>query len=1173
MTTNNTHRIDSFNKISKERKEQMELRNENGISHFMTVNRQISIQSHFIVDKANGNFSSCWQEKRLQDNQEDNPEWSEIWNQGIFHSERANKKKGTILNYNPNPAYLNQKLTNLTLSPQRIKGKEHFAHSNIVAQPQPISLHQTSSFKQSTETTSKTKSEYHYTPIAPYRRLPLSYRRSAKNITKKSDRDIKNNRSISQFTLQARIKSASPSHSELCDFQHTIELEKGRNRIENMSGLNPLCLNLAHVPRIEDVEEATSPPSTPGTSSVRSGRRSSAAMSSHNEPYRSLKGKKNMKKASSAWDEEEKQRKSPSKSVSKWMNFGASNRVEKKKAKNFTTNPSFALNRSKSNIDLASHDPLCSPKHISMKQNDALYKPEIRAAANITPLPLRTSEPNLFFNSFGNTVSHDKSAQSFTNPLMKNIKPSLRAQSKYLEESKGSRIPQRAYSLQESIQTGNQARWSYATSPESPHSPTSLSNTYKFNSLTGDQAHIFSEDSSIGGDSTIQSPPSPTQEILWDSKRKLRCQTRSTFSPVPQPANQRVRDPISSTKNALFQGLQSPIDSFEVSTIQPINPKRVSKNIGVQNIRETAKKLQKALNESEEVEDQTIDGSRKVQRSVNIHMFPLISNQSSHHLSMSASVQSLNPVPSSPVNSNARLDTTNQSQGDTDQSSIKSTPEQAPNDRSREREKLFTNIHHGEDLEACNKFLTELQADLGPPNEQDEADDTITAADQGSTLSKPRRKRSSTSHREQLFRSERAQVTVPRRSCASFTLGQVVATNSKTSLSSHSDPEEIGTNEFEQSQGYTSETGSSNFDSFHYKDSYQDAEAEDSYRLHEEEVLQSSNDTSESFATTDQTADAHLEILDCQIQSVKRFDITTTVPPSPRVLRPDSQHSFLSQTKSIKKESVDEKRNSSSSILHPNVNKTNETLHDEVIESQSLTCKDCQIQSVEVKIGEQEKKMDVILNWKSKIDLTKFQEVNRSQSSSKANSVQMIHGTLRLADSEVERIARAWIDKNLGQSLPQPHLFSSSEALRRASEQLSVGLTEDELRKVNKSVLEQRQREILASSYASAKHSRDQMREKMANIRVQRDRKISTTSSDDSCKSKRRSLYLKPDQFPSPGLYIDTEGASVTDSFRSKSLSNSPNRFHPLISPVSASDSARQSFNSIASFKRFSPKK
>lgn len=1126
-----------------------------------------------------------WQEKRMKDNQRESA-------QSLLAADRLQpllkvqsystrfyyQQQGTILNNKQDSVVPLKNHFNSNIN----KLGDDSTYLNIFSNRQPTPLFQPSTSKHSTVITGKVKSEHHHhhqTLITPYRRLPLSYRQSAKKITRKSNRFFEDN--IFSLKTPPQDRSTITSNNTLQDHHQKQENQSGNTNIQTdqMNIPNPLCTDLAHLPTIESADEAISPPSTPGTvysghnrqSSTFSGRRSTTAMSGHAETYRSMKGKGNKSKGFSAWDEEESQKKIPSKTLSKWKNLGASNRVEKKRAKNdIVLTPKSILNKSVSSLDLLSNESRNSPV-VSPTENKSFSSKSMASGADpLSSVQLRTSETDFFSNSFGNLLNANESTQSFTNSLMKGINPSFEIQTKRMQREQMQRLPQRSASMQEIDQATGDHNWLHGVTPPSPRYPPSNSSIKMISSTARGQAKVTSRDSTMTN-STIQSPSSPTQEIVWDPSRKMRSQTNSTFSTLSNWSNNSKTDSMPSTDNALLQGLQSPIGSLDI--VNPSsNQRRVSKNIGVQNIRKTAIKLQEALRESDEAEET----ERAKERGSNTKVIDSspCNGQSSQRSSMNASAPSSIFMPPTPTKSNSLPIMLDQLENKNSTSFNSTAHEHDAVDRQKEKTEVI-HTPHKEDLEAYNKFLSELQADFGPGDDQDDGDKTITLVKQIPVLRKTRRHRSSTSHKDQLFASERTQIPMPRRSCASLSTDQPITTSSKTSISSHSDPDDVTTNEYEHSQGCSSEAESSNLDGSQQKRNFGDGEMEDSDVTHEEEILQSSVESCISYATIDQTADAQVELLDCRIQSVRRLDITATVPPSPRMIRSDSQQSLLSQAKVMSRDDQEqeEKRNSTPSMMNGDTKKPDKTLCNQV-ESQSLQCKDCQVQSVNVKRGSTESNVAVTLNWTSIIDSSKLNE-NRQSSNGfnfQPNVSHIVHGQLELEECEVERIARAWIDSQLGQ-MQREQALSSSEGLRRASDQLSLGLTEDEICKVNKSVLEQRQREILASAYASTLHNRDQLREKMASERYHRDRNTSTTSSDDSCKQKRRSLHLRPDQIPSPGLFIDAEGASISDSLRTKSLNNSPSRFHPLISPVSATSSARQSFNSIASYKRLSPKK
>ncbi|PWN34305.1 uncharacterized protein FA14DRAFT_174001 [Meira miltonrushii] len=1130
----------------------------------MKIQSPTAIHLHKDAKAKHGVYPRWHSERRLKDNQGEITQCLEDRSNPLVevtsYENRAAKccqrgLLGTISHNKPDSVPLAGNFTPLP-NINKLQGQTTSFNKSIHCHSIPF--HPSSNSKHSTVITSKARSDHHHhhTPIAPYRRLPLSYRQSAKRIVRKSNRLFDDSLYSNQISPQQQLISAQGNPAQ--DHHQKQEDQSDSNIIqsEKMNNFNPLCAEIAHLPTIESADEANSPPSTPLTtssghhrqSSTFSGRRSSTALSTHADSYRSLKGKGSKSKGSSAWDEEEKQKKSPSKTLSKWKNLGATNRVEKKKVKNdIVLTPKSILNKSVSSIDLSSKEDRGSPVVSPREQGELLRK-----SGSLSPLNIRTSEPDFFSSSFGNVLQSNASVKSLTSSLTNGVNPSFEIQTRHKEH-----FPNRSSSMQEGDKAPSDYSWMHGATPPSPRYPQSISSSKKISSTPRGQARVTSGDSSIGS-STIQSvPSSPTQEILWDSKRKMRYQTNSTFSSVSTFSNNSGADFGTSTDNALLQGLQSPIGSLDISS-PPSNNKRVSKNIGVQNIRKTATKLQEALRESEEIEEE--EEEKETGYNANGTELAYAKSQSSHTSSITASSPSSMVTPPTPTWNNSMPITLEKLQIENSTSSIDTTREHvADDDRPKEKREMAYSPR-GEDLEAYNKFLTELQQDFGTADDQEDADTTITAIKQVPILKKARRHRSSTTNKDQLFTtSEKTQIAKPRRSCASLTVDQPIATSSKTSLSSYSDSDEIATNEYDPSQECSSETGSSIVGGIRQRNGYQDGETEDTSATHDEEILQSSVDSSMSYATIDQTTDAQMEILDCRIQSVRRFDMTASVPPSPRMIRCDSQQSLLSQAKAISKEEEDQKRDSLPSISHRTSRTPSETSFNQ-FGTQPIFARDCRLQSVDVKTGSSEANMAVTLNWTSMIDSS---ALNTSRPS------HIVHGKLQLEESEVERIARAWIDTQLGQ-MGREQALSSSEGLRRASEKLSLGLTEEEIRKVNQSVLEQRQREILASAYASTLHNRDQIREKMTSERL---RNTSTTSSDDSCKQRRRSLHLKPDQLPSPGLFIDTESATLSESILSKGLTSSPSRFHPLISPVSATSSARQSFNSIASYKRLSPKK
>lgn len=1131
---------------------------------FQQMRIQSSIKIHLSDAKAKHGVYPNWQARRMTGNQGESAQSladrSVPLKEAIAYAERVSYQRGKVLNNRRDSLPLNSNFTSL---PNLNKLGDNSTYFNISVNRQPTPFHQPSPSKQSTVITNKVRNQHHHTPIAPYRRLPLSYRQSAKKIARKPYRLFDDILCSNKDQLKSSLNNSLQDHHR----DQEDQLGNKSIRVEEMTSPNPLCIDLAHLPTIESADEATSPPSTPGThssghyrnSSVFSGRRSSTTLSTHGETFRSLKGKGKKAKASSAWDEEETQKKPPLKTFSRWTNLGANSRVEKKRARSDVTfTPKYIPNNSVSSIDLSSNNSTV----ISPKEPGELLRKTTAGVDSLSPLLVRTSEPDFFSNSFGSMLKDNGSTQSLTTSFKKGIKPCFEIQTRPWQAEQKDRIPEYSASME-----GGDQEWNNCTTPTSPDYPASIASSKKISSTTRGQVRR-SGDSSLRG-STIQTPPSPTQEILWDSKRKIRSQTTSTFSSVSTWSNNSGTDFVPSMDNALLQGLQSPIGSLDIAC-PPSNAKRVSKNIGVQNIRKTATKLHEALRESEEIEEK--EEAKEKENKTNVNETSPNKSPSSQHSSLDAPARSSIFMPPTPTKSNSMPITIDNLQTDNKKSSVGKTLVQDADDRPNERREVAYSPR-GEDLEAYNKFLRELQADLGHEEDQDDADNTITVVKQIPILKKTRRHRSSTTHKDQLFAFDRTQVAKPRRSCASLTVDKPITTSSKTSLSSYSDSDEVTTNEYEPSQACSSETGSSNIDGLHHKNGDQDGETEDSDAMQDEEILQSSVESSISYATIDQTADAQLEMLDCRIQSIRRLDITATVPPSPRMIRSDSQQSLLSQAKAIIKEDQEVKRNSAPSLVSSDHRTPSETLCNQT-GTQSLHCEECQIQSVDVEKGNCDANMIVTLNWTSTIDSNRLignqQSINESSYQSKSSKI--VHGKLQLDECEVERIARAWIDTQIGQ-MQREQALSSSEGLRKASDQLSLGLTEAELRKVNKSVLEQRQREILASAYASTLHNRDQIREKMASERMQRDRHISTTSSEDSCKQKRRSLHLKPDQIPSPGLFIDTEMSTISDPIRTLSLNNSPNRFHPLISPISTTSSARQSFNSIASYKRLSPKK
>lgn len=1136
----------------------MNIELDNQKRHFFQMKIQNSTKIHLDAKAKHGVYP-CWPERRSKDNQGESRQCLEDRFKPLLEvtiSSANYYQGGTILRNEQDSTPL---IANFTSLPNINKLQCQSTSFTKAVNCHSTLLPSSSSSKQSTVITSKSRSDHHHhhrTPIAPYRRLPLSYRQSAKKIARKSNRLFDNSLYSDQKSSQLHLHSTPSSPTQ--DPHHEKQEDQSKNRSiksEEMNKFNPLCAEIPQLPTIESADEAFSLPSTPITTSsghhrqgsIHSARRSSTALSMHGESYRSLKGKGNKNKSFSAWDEEEGQKKkSPSKSLSKWKNLGASNRVEKKKAKNdVPLMPKSILNNSVSSIDLSSKENCNSPVVSPKEQGEKLRK-----IGSLTPLKLRTSEPDFNSNSFGTVLQGNGSMNSLSSTLMKGTKPSFEIQTRQTE-----RFTQRSATMQEGDQPPSEYNCNQGATPPSPRYPSSIASSKKISSTLRAQAKVTSGEPPMGS-STIQSTlPSPMQEILWDSKRKKRNQTCSTFSSGSASSKNAGAEFITSTENALLQCLQSPIGSLDTPSPSP-NLRRVSKNFGVQNIRKTATKLQEALRESDENEEAEV--AKETVNSANVIESLSIESPSSHNSSMNAAAPSSIFMAPTHTTSDSIPIMFDQLQAENSASSHDTTREQvADHNQPRERREVAYSPR-GKDLESYNKFLNELQADLGPTDDQDDADSTITAIKQAPLLNKTRRHRSSTTHKDQLFASEKTQIAIPRRSCASLTVEKPISTSSKTSISSYSDSDEIATNEYEPSQSCPSETGSSNMGGIQRKNEDQEGESEDRLATHDEEVLQSSVDSSVSYSTIDQTTDAQMEILDCRIQSVRRFDMSASVPPSPRIIRCDSQQSLLSQAKLISKEEQDQKRDSLPSISHCESTAPSETSFNQS-GTQSISCKDCRVQSVDVKTGSSETNVAVTLNWTSMIDSSTLNTTRGSH---------IVHGKLQLEESEVERIARAWIDTQLGQTGHEQAL-SSTEGLRKASEQLSLGLTEEEIRQVNKSVMEQRQREILASAFASNLHNRDQIREKMASEIF----RMSTTSSEDSCKQRRRSLHLKPDQFQSPGLFIDTESTSLSESILSKRLSSSPNRFHPMISPVSTTSSARQSFNSIASYKRLSPKK